>query len=96
MTMEASDTGLTVHTAHADSKASWSAYVAWAETKSVFVILPQPRIYVPIPKRAFTPEQLVEFRELLGRHIKACGITEKQKPKGENSASRSGFENLET
>lgn len=70
MTIEASDAGLQIHSVHADSQVAWSAYMAWGEYKSVFVILPQPRIYVPIPKRAFTAEQLVEFRELLGRNIK--------------------------
>jgi len=70
MTIEASDAGLAVHSTHGESKVSWSAYMAWAEAKSVFVILPQPRIYVPIPKRAFTDEQLNEFRELLRRTIK--------------------------
>jgi len=70
MTIEASDAGLAVHSAYGESKVSWSAYIAWAEAKSLFVILPQPRIYVPIPKRAFTEEQLNEFRELLRRNIK--------------------------
>ena len=69
MTVEASDSGLEVHTAHADSKASWSAYIDWAENKSVFVILPQPRLYIPIPKRAFNDQQLAEFREMLRRNL---------------------------
>jgi hypothetical protein len=67
-TIEASDAGLHVQSAHADSRVAWSAYVAWGENKSVFVILPQPRIYVPIPKLAFTAEQVSEFRELLRRN----------------------------
>jgi YcxB-like protein len=70
ITIETSDTGLYIQSAHADSRVAWSAYVAWGENKSVFVILPQPRIYVPIPKRAFTAEQQSEFRELLLRNIK--------------------------
>jgi len=69
MTVEASDVGMTVQTAHANSNVSWSAYVAWAEGKSVFVVLPQPRIYIPIPKRAFSDEQLDQFREILRRNI---------------------------
>jgi hypothetical protein len=69
MTIGASDAGLEIHSAHADSKVAWSAYMAWGEYKKVFIILPQPRIYVPIPKRAFTAEQEREFRELLRRNI---------------------------
>lgn len=70
MAVEASDEGLVVQTAHGNSNVGWSAYIAWAEGKSVFAVLPQPRIYIPIPKRAFTAEQLSEFRELLRRNIK--------------------------
>jgi len=69
ITIEASDSGLHIRSVHADSKVAWSAYVAWGEYGSVFVILPQPRIYVPIPKRAFTDEQVSEFREILRRNI---------------------------
>lgn len=70
MTVGASDSGLQIHSVHANSKVAWTTYMAWGEGKSVFVILPQPRIYVPIPKRAFTDEQLAEFRELLVRNVK--------------------------
>ncbi len=70
ITVHASDEGLEVHSVHANSKLAWSIYVAWGEHKSVFVVLPQPRIYIPIPKGAFTAEQQSEFRELLRRNIK--------------------------
>jgi hypothetical protein len=69
MTIELSDAGLAVHSAHGESKVSWSAYITWGETKTVFVILPQPQIYIPIPKRAFREEQASEFREMLRRNI---------------------------
>jgi hypothetical protein len=73
ITIEASDAGLHIRSVHADSKVAWPAYVAWGEYRTVFVILPQRRIYVPIPKRAFTAEQQNEFRELLRRNIKPQG-----------------------
>jgi hypothetical protein len=69
ITIEASESGLHILSVHTESRVAWSAYVAWAEERSVFIILPQPRIYVPIPKRAFTAEQIVEFRETLRRGI---------------------------
>jgi YcxB-like protein len=69
VTLNVSDAGLETHSIHGASKVSWSTYVAWTEAKSVFVILPQPRIYIPIPKRAFTEEQINEFREILRRNI---------------------------
>lgn len=67
--VEASDEGLFFHSAYAESKISRSAYVAWGENKATFVILPQPRTYFPIPKRAFTPEQLEDFRSILRRNV---------------------------
>lgn len=70
MTIDTSDSGLEIHSVHADSKVAWSAYMAWGEHKTVFVSLPQPRIFVPIPKRAFTAEQQSEFRELLRRNVR--------------------------
>ena len=67
--IEISDEGLSLHSAYSDSKVSWSAYVGWGENKHTVVILPQPRIYFPIPKRAFTLEQLDEFRDILRRNV---------------------------
>jgi hypothetical protein len=67
--MEASNSGLHVRSEHYDARLNWSTYIGWAEGESVFVLFPQPRIYVPIPKRAFSTEQLGQFREILRRNI---------------------------
>lgn len=67
--LEVSDQGFDFHNAHADSRVAWSAYIAWGEVKSVFIVMPQPRAYIAIPKRALTDEQLTEFREMLRRNI---------------------------
>jgi hypothetical protein len=69
ITLKVSEHGLEFHNAHADSRVAWSAYVAWGETKSVFVIMPQPRAYITIPKRAFGEEEVGEFREILRRNV---------------------------
>ena len=69
ISMDFSDKGLQIHSVHSDSQVLWSAYVGWGENKSVFVILPQPRIFVPIPKRAFSEHELGEFREILRRNV---------------------------
>jgi hypothetical protein len=69
MTLNTSEAGLEFHNPHVDSKVAWSAYVGWGEGKSVFVVMPQPRIFIVIPKRAFTEEQVGEFREMLRRNI---------------------------
>lgn len=67
--LNASETGLEIHSAHSDSKVAWSAYVRWGESESAFVLMPQPRIYITIPKRAFSAEQIGEFRGMLQRNI---------------------------
>lgn len=69
ITLDVSERGLEFHNIHSESKAAWSAYVAWGEAKSVFIIMPQPRLYITIPKRAFNEGQLVEYREILKRNI---------------------------
>jgi len=69
ITLDISEQGLEFHNAHADSKVAWSAYVAWGEVGSVFVVMPQPRAYITIPKRAFGEGQVGEFREILRRNI---------------------------
>ena len=71
MTMTVADSGMHIQSPHYNSQVNWSTYIGWAEEESVFVILPQPRIYVPIPKRAFTAEQVNEFREILQRNVGA-------------------------
>ncbi len=68
-TLTASDTGIHMRSEHYDSQVKWSTYIGWSEGKSVFVLLPQPRIYIPIPKRAFSEQKLAEFREILRRNI---------------------------
>jgi hypothetical protein len=68
-TVAISDSGLRVHSRHGDSQVAWSAYIGWGEETSVFVLFPQPRTYLPIPKRAFTEQQQIEFRETLRRNI---------------------------
>jgi hypothetical protein len=69
MTLAVSESGIRMQSRHSDSQVAWSAFIGWREEKSVFVVFPQPRIYVPIPKRAFTEQQQVEFRETLRRNI---------------------------
>lgn len=69
MTVAISDSGLGVQSRHGNSQVAWSAYIGWSEEKSVFVLFPQPRIYLPIPKRAFSEQQQSEFRETLRRNI---------------------------
>lgn len=69
ITMAVSDSGIQAQSKHGESRLNWSTYIGWAEGKSVFVLFPQPRIYIPIPKRAFNERQVAEFRDILRRNI---------------------------
>jgi hypothetical protein len=69
MTVIVTDSGMQIRSPHYDSQVNWSTYIGWAEEESVFVVFPQPRIYIPLPKRAFTVDQVGEFREILRRNV---------------------------
>jgi YcxB-like protein len=68
-TLTISASGLRIKSQQVDSHLAWSAFVRWAEGKSVFLVLTQPHGYMPIPKRAFTADQMNEFREILRRNF---------------------------
>jgi len=70
ITLEVTDAGLQFRSQHTDSKVGWSAYVKWLEEKTIFALFPNPKIFIVIPKRAFSVDQIGEFRELLREHVK--------------------------
>lgn len=70
ITLDVTDAGLHFRSQHTDSKVDWSAYVKWLEEKTIFALFPTPKIFIVIPKRAFTVDQVSEFRELLRQHVK--------------------------
>ena len=78
MTLGISEEGVRLRSVHSDSILQWLALTAWVEGKKIFALFTNPRIFVPIPKRAFTVGQLEEFRELLRSNIK--------KPRGLDNA----------
>ncbi len=68
--LEVSDAGLHFRSEHVDSKVGWSAYAKWLEEGAIFALFPNPKLFIVIPKRAFTADQTNEFRELLRQHVK--------------------------
>lgn len=69
VSMQVSDAGLHFASAREDSLISWSAFTGWAEGNSVFALFSSAHTSVPIPKRAFSNEQLDRFREILRRNV---------------------------
>jgi YcxB-like protein len=69
ITLDISDSGLRLHSQHTDSTVAWPAFVRWLEAKPVFALYTSPCMFLVVPKRAFTDEQLSGFRETVGSHI---------------------------
>ena len=52
------------------SENNWSAYTEVQETKNLFVLYMGQGMFEVIPKRAFSPSEVDQFRELLARHFR--------------------------
>lgn len=48
---------------------SWESYDGFTETENLFLLDQPPGLFVMIPKRAFTAEQLSAFRDLIGAKL---------------------------
>jgi hypothetical protein len=97
MTIEASDSGLQSHSVHADSQVAWSAYVAWGEYKSVFVILRSPRSLFLYPSEPSPPSNSRSFEnDSAATSGRGTNSGEKKSRSREDRSSRSGSGKLET
>src|SRR5260370_2758582 len=70
-TVEIREDGITASTEAARSEIKWISYIRWYESKTLFLLYQQPRLFNIYPKRAFGPGEVDEFRELLQRKIPA-------------------------
>ncbi len=67
--VEASDQGIKTDAGVASSQLTWKAYMRFVETTDFFLLYTSPACFVIMPKRAFQPVQVGEFRNLLKSHI---------------------------
>lgn len=58
-----------------EGRLNWSAFDRGSETQRIFALFPNVRQFVAVPKRAMTPEQQVEFRDLISRHVRGFAAT---------------------
>jgi hypothetical protein len=56
---------------------AWRNIIRYLEVKNQFLLYTSPACFNIVPKRALAPEQLPEFRSLLGEHISATKGREK-------------------
>ena len=66
-----SEDGLVLTTSRAETKLNWSAFIRYTETKDIFVLYVQSRMFHIIPKRAFRAEDVITLREMFSSHISA-------------------------
>ena len=74
ITLTVREGGLHFLSATTDGTVSWKRYVKWLEDESVFVLFPTPVIFVVIPKRAFSSEELAFFKEALRLNIPGSSL----------------------
>lgn len=65
---ELNDDGVVAETLVSETRLKWNAFESWFENDQNFALYSGLSVYM-FPKRAFTPEQLAEFRDLLARKL---------------------------
>ncbi len=69
ITLEFSPEGLELATPLSRGSVQWAAYSHYLENDALLLLLQPSRVAVPIPKRAFTPDELARFRALVEEHL---------------------------
>jgi hypothetical protein len=72
-TADISDEGIHTETFSEDSHAKWSAFVRFLESDKIFMLFHAEWIFIIIPKRAFEPADVDQFRELVRRNVLSSG-----------------------
>jgi YcxB-like protein len=68
-TIVISEEGFETLNATGKSTLNWSAFIRFTETRNIFMLYVQSRMFHLIPKHALSPEDVDGLRELLKRHI---------------------------
>jgi hypothetical protein len=69
ITMVLDEAGVHLRWDGSTSDLAWKNYIRWVEGKNQFLLYQSPALFNMVPKRALTPEQIVEFRVMLAEHI---------------------------
>jgi hypothetical protein len=62
-----SETGLTITGTGGEWHLAWNDYLKWDENAEIFILYQAPRLFNMVPKRALSPEQIVDIRECAAR-----------------------------
>jgi len=71
ISLNVSSDGLSFQGPASPDNVSWDHYLRWHETTKQFVLFPSLGTFVIVPKRAFTSEQVDQFRGYLHNYISA-------------------------
>jgi hypothetical protein len=71
--VQADDSGTRFVYGTGDSNTQWSGYIRFLETKNLFMLYVSKAMFRPIPKRALSPGQVSELREMLQTKIASPG-----------------------
>jgi hypothetical protein len=69
-TMSANENGVRWRWDGGNADLAWNNFVHFMETPGLFLLLPAPKIFNVVPKRAFGPEELEAFRSLVKRNVR--------------------------
>lgn len=72
-TSDISDEGFHIQTFSEDSQTKWAAFVRVLESDKIFMLFHSEWIFIIIPKRAFGPAEVDQFRELVRRNVLPSG-----------------------
>ena len=67
------DIGLHAESEEPTGTTKWQAYSKFRETQNLFLLYLGPRLVQALPKRAFSVEQLEQFRRLVGTKLEGRG-----------------------
>jgi hypothetical protein len=46
---------------------AWNDYLKWDENEQIFILYQAPRLFNMVPKRALSPDQIVDIRQCAAR-----------------------------
>ena len=74
LAVSAQDVTLSRQNRDAETRYGWSALERADESKTLFLLFPHRLAFIPVPKRALTPEQEQEMRSLVATHIPGASL----------------------
>jgi len=74
-TMELSSTGVHWRWDGGQADVEWKNFIRILESKNLFLLYTSPACFNIVPKRALTPEETTEFRDLFERHLSAASTS---------------------